>query len=72
MSRRLSSASHRAKSTVRWAVDLLKRDYFSREPRDIIDIWLFKDKESYESHAQAIFGDEPTTPYGYIPPRTNR
>ncbi|MCE9554092.1 MAG: C39 family peptidase [Planctomycetes bacterium] len=58
----------RAKDTVRWSVDLLKQDYFQRDPQDIIDIWLFKDKRSYEQHTTKIFGDKPTTPYGYYSP----
>src|SRR5215471_13431225 len=37
-----------ATNTVKWAVDRLKRDYFKRDPSPIVDIWLFKDKASYE------------------------
>ncbi|HYW77995.1 MAG TPA: hypothetical protein VE890_00395, partial [Thermoguttaceae bacterium] len=33
---------------------------------EILDIWLFKDKESYEKHTKEIFGHEPSTPYGYF------
>jgi hypothetical protein len=55
----------RAEGTVKWAVDMLKQDYFSRDPADIITIWLFKDKESYYQNARGIFNDEPTTPFGY-------
>jgi hypothetical protein len=55
----------RAEQTVRWAVRRLKAAYFATDPATIIDIWLFKDKESYEKHARAIFNDEPTTPFGY-------
>jgi hypothetical protein len=55
----------RAEQTVKWAVARLKAAYFEVEPKDIIDVWLFKDKDSYEKHALAIFGDEPTTPFGY-------
>jgi hypothetical protein len=57
---------YRAEKTVRWAVDKLKQDYFSKDPDDIIDIWLFKDKWSYEKYAKELFGDEPTTPFGYF------
>jgi hypothetical protein len=32
----------RAETTVKWAVDHLKRDYFPKDPNDILDIWLFK------------------------------
>ena len=31
----------------------------------ILDIWLFKDAGSYERNALQLFGDKPTTPYGY-------
>ncbi|MCH8923109.1 MAG: C39 family peptidase [Planctomycetes bacterium] len=55
----------RATGTVQWAVDKLKRDYFSKDPKHIIDVWLFKDKESYEKHTVALWGEKPTTPYGY-------
>ena len=59
----------RATGTVKWAVDRLKQDFFAKDPAEIIDIWLFKDKESYDKHTLEIFGDKPTTPYGYYSPR---
>jgi len=55
----------RAESTVTWAVGKLKADYFRKDPAEIIDVWLFKDKPSYEKHTRSIFGDSPTTPFGY-------
>jgi hypothetical protein len=55
----------RASGTVKWAVDRLKRDYFEKNPDEIIDIWLFKDKSSYEANAEKLFGRRPHTPYGY-------
>lgn len=55
----------RATNTVKWAVDKLKARYFPRDPQFIIDIWLFKDKNSYEQHAEKLFGTKPHTPYGY-------
>ena len=51
--------------TVKWAVDKLKQEYFSKDPNDILDIWLFKDAESYERNAKLLFGYKPDTPYGY-------
>jgi len=51
--------------TVKWAVDKLKQDYFTKDPKEILDIWLFKDSASYERNALALFGAKPTTPYGY-------
>ena len=55
-------------STVRWTVDKLKQDYFTKDPAEILEIWLFKNDESYRKHAREFFGDEPTTPYGYYSP----
>lgn len=55
----------RAEDTVKWAVDQLKQDFFTKDPDDILDIWLFKDEASYEKHTRLLFGDTPTTPYGY-------
>jgi hypothetical protein len=54
-----------ATHTVKWAVDKLKQDYFTKDPKEILDIWLFKDSASYERNAVALFGAKPTTPYGY-------
>ncbi len=54
-----------ARDTVKWAVDLLKRDYFTRDPSEILDVWLFKDAASYDKHRAALFGPGPDTPYGY-------
>jgi hypothetical protein len=54
-----------AEGTVKWAVDRLKQDFFANDPKEILDIWLFKDAASYEKNARLLFGDEPTTPYGY-------
>jgi hypothetical protein len=54
-----------AEGTVRFAVERLKRDFFKRDPAEILEIWLFKDDASYRKHAKELFGDEPSTPYGY-------
>jgi hypothetical protein len=54
-----------AEATVKWAVDRLKQDFFPSDPREILSVWLFKDAASYEKHAALLFGDKPTTPYGY-------
>jgi hypothetical protein len=54
--------------TVHWTVEHLKRDYFERNPDEIITIWLFKDDATYRQYAKSVFGDEPDTPYGYYSP----
>jgi len=55
----------RATGTVGWAVRRLKEAYFRRDPERILEIWLFKDKSSYEKHVKEIFGRQPHTPFGY-------
>jgi hypothetical protein len=59
----------RAKNTVEWAVSRLKRDYFEQNPSGVIDIWLFEDGPTYEEYTQRLFGEKPTTPYGFYSPR---
>ena len=48
-----------ADSTVQWAVQHLEGDFFSKPPEGRYDIFLFKDAESYERHAVALFGEKP-------------
>ncbi len=59
----------RATKTVKWAVDHLKQDYFDQDPADILDIWLFKDEESYQGNVKKLFNERPTTPFGYYSPK---
>ncbi len=58
----------RAKSTVRWSVERLKRAYFPKDPDDILEIWLFSGQRSYRRHTRLFFDDDPDTPYGYYSP----
>jgi hypothetical protein len=55
-----------ASGTVKWAVERLKRDYFDKDPDEVLDIWLFKSADSYNRYTREIFKDTPTTPYGYF------
>lgn len=55
----------RAIDTVQWAVDRIRQDFFPNDPAEIIDIWLFRDRESYTNFAWRLFGDRPDTPFGY-------
>ena len=57
--------SQRANDTVKWAVDRLKQDFFTKDPSEILEVWLFKDEDSYRKNARLMFGDNPSTPYGY-------
>jgi hypothetical protein len=61
-----ANAKMYAEQTVKWTADALKKDFFSKDPDNILDIWLFKDEVSYPKYAMEIFGDKPTTPYGYF------
>jgi len=55
----------RATKTVKWAADRLKQEYFPRDPADIIDIWLFRDRASYTNNVLRLFNDTPASPFGY-------
>jgi hypothetical protein len=59
------TVKQRADETIQWAVEKLKQDFFSEDPKEILDIWLFKDAASYEKHTRQLFNDQPGTPYGY-------
>lgn len=56
---------HWADHTVAWAVGHLKQQYFTKDPSEVLDVWLFKDADSYQHHATRLFGAAPTTPFGY-------
>ncbi|MFT5122777.1 MAG: hypothetical protein ACI97B_001409 [Verrucomicrobiales bacterium] len=55
----------RAEQTVHWATTHLKEQYFTRDPEEILDVWLFKDAKTYNKYNQEMFGGSPTTPFGY-------
>ena len=61
----LATVKRRAANTVGWAVTKLKRSYFTKDPKYILDVWLFKDKASYNTNTKDLFGRVPGTPYGY-------
>jgi hypothetical protein len=63
------AVKRRADGTVAWAVKKLKDAYFDKDPKEILDIWLFKDKESYEQNTQRLFDKKPDTPFGYYSAR---
>src|ERR1051325_4037206 len=57
--------NRRATRSVRWAVARLKKDFFPRDPEEIIDIWLFRDRQSYTNHTWQLFRETPSSPFGY-------
>jgi hypothetical protein len=60
-----------AVSTIRWAVERLRDQFFARDPESIIDVWLFGSDESYVAWAKELFDEEPSTPYGYYSSQHN-
>ncbi len=54
-----------AENVVRWAVRMLEKEYFRARPAKILDIWLFKDEAGYQANVPRLFGDAPSTPYGF-------
>jgi hypothetical protein len=51
--------------TVRWAADILEKDFFAKRPALILDVYLFATAESYEAGVKKLTGESPTTPYGF-------
>jgi hypothetical protein len=55
----------RAKNIVRWTRDLLLKDFFAESPSTLQEVWILKDKASYEKCSKELFHNTPDTPYGY-------
>ncbi len=66
----LETVQERSDQTVKWAVEHLKKDYFAKNPDEIIDIWLFRDAPSYEEYTEKLTSDKPSTPFGFYSPRS--
>ena len=63
-----AAVKHRATGFLRWTVKLLEKDYFTKQPDKIIEVWLFGNEKTYRAGAKKYFNDEPDTPYGYYSP----
>jgi len=50
---------------VRWIVKLIEKDFFTKQPEKIIDVWLFRNQQTYKRGAKKFFDDSPSTPFGY-------
>jgi len=55
----------RAEGTVRWAAHHLRKAFFAEDPLHILDVWLFRDRKSYEKHTLTLFKGRPDTRFGY-------
>lgn len=64
-------ALEREAGTVRWAADHLEKDFFDKRPTRILDVYLFKDADSYEKGVKRLTGSAPGTPYGFYSSATN-
>jgi hypothetical protein len=62
------TVKHRATGFLRWTVGLIEKDYFTKRPEKLIEVWLFKNEKTYRKGAKKFFNDEPDTPYGYYSP----
>ena len=51
--------------TVRWAADILERDFFDKRPTQILNVYLFDTAGTYERGVKKLTGDAPGTPYGF-------
>jgi len=60
-----ATVRHHAAGILRWSIHLLEAEYFQKRPNKLIEIWLFRNKDTYMKGAKKFFGDEPDTPYGY-------
>lgn len=58
----------RAAGFMRWTIGLLEKDFFSKRPDKLIEVWLFKNEKTFKAGAKKYFNDEPDTPYGYYSP----
>ena len=66
-----AQVERRAERTVRWAADHLKQLYVEKDPESIIDVWLFKDQESYHKNTLVLTNEIPSTRFGFYS-RTHR
>lgn len=64
----MSKLRHYARGTVGWATGHLRKMYFNRDPNQIIDVWLFRNAQSYTHYVPILTGSDPPTPYGFYLP----
>jgi hypothetical protein len=60
-----ATVKHHASGILHWSIQLLEAEYFKARPNKLIEIWLFRNKDTYRKGAKKFFGDDPDTPYGY-------
>jgi hypothetical protein len=60
--KRIASGFFRSK------VALLEKDFFTKRPAKLIEVWLFRNEKTFRKGAKEFFNDTPSTPYGYYSP----
>jgi hypothetical protein len=56
---------------LRSKVALLEKEFFSKRPEKVLEVWLFRNRQTFFKGAKKFFNDEPGTPYGYYSPDAN-
>jgi hypothetical protein len=54
-----------SRTLIRRSVDAFKRLYFDKDPRRILDVWLFNGRTSYLTNTRHLVGHTPGTPFGF-------
>jgi hypothetical protein len=60
-----------AQGFLRDKVRMLEKDYFTKRPDKLIEVWLFSNEKSFRKGAKKFFNDTPDTPYGYYSPEAS-
>ena len=53
---------------LRSKIVLLEKEYFTKRPDRVLEVWLFGNEKTFRKGAKKFFGDDPETPYGYYSP----
>src|SRR5262245_48196656 len=56
---------------LRSKVSLLEKEYFTKRPEKLLEVWLFRNEKTFRKGAKKFFNDNPETPYGYYSPDAN-
>jgi Protein of unknown function (DUF1570) len=53
---------------LRSKVALLEKEFFTKRPEKLLEVWLFRNEKTFRKGAKKFFDDDPGTPYGYYSP----
>jgi hypothetical protein len=53
---------------LRSKVALLEKEFFTKRPDKLLEVWLFRNEKTFRKGAKKFFNDDPETPYGYYSP----